>query len=707
MKLKYTIILFLTLIIISGCVETPLPTKTQEEIQANNTIQLLSDKIPQLKEQIYKISQEIGKAESEKIDVSEVKIYIQGAEQKINAIETDFNNAKLLFNNNNFISSDQTAHTAKTNLDNLQTDLNSAIDKLNEAFSNNAIEKSERTFLDLKNQSDNFKTHVSKADNEGVNITNVSRYLQMTTQYISVVDNILNTAKIELNNKNYDSVFIKINDTIIEYQNIQNSLNQGTKSLQDEYNRTIAYSQELLTQADIEIRTAEIYLTDAQNSGADITRFQSKYEQAKSTSNQAHEALSTKQFRTIKPKTDFAINIAKKIENEALDLKYDTLSKKVIQNITEQIQGKKAWHYLEKSNESRLNKNYEESIIFANKALVATSIFLIETEINSLENFYTANSIILNLNHIRSPLNEAKTELDNNGTLDSLNIAKQTNNIIKSYLDSVNSYLNAKFEIEKAQNSSLLWMSANTSQAEAHLNKSMEQFRLNNFDEAMKFSKQSIDSAKKTEMEMTTKIDDNLLLQLLKLVKSVLFKEQVSKNPEVIIFKDISNLKLIDVNFTPPEINIDVKSLRQTTPSISFQKVSIITPQTPFKVPDLEKIKVFNAQIEDVDYSGMKLGEASNARILLLNDGTETITSERVEVTAGKSFPLVGYKEQSGTFSYQSSIEPDNNRWLIQKFNLPATYSGFSLTGNYDVTITVYANNKFVGTWKGDIYLTT
>jgi len=86
---------------------------------------------------------------------------------------------------------------------------------------------------------------------------------------------------------------------------------------------------------------------------------------------------------------------------------------------------------------------------------------------------------------------------------------------------------------------------------------------------------------------------------------------------------------------------------------------------------------------------------------------TYPITRERVEVTAGKSFPIVGYKEQSKTFESQDPIEPGINRWLIQVFSLPATNSGFSLTGNYDVTITVYANNKFVEIWRGKVYLTT
>ncbi len=707
MKIKYVLIIILTfLVVISGCVSTP-PTKTQEELQANSTIQLLDDKIPQLKEQFYRIKQEIDIAETKKIDVSEVKIYIQGAEQKINYIEALLNNAKLLFSNKNFISANQTAKSARSSFDSLQANLNLAIDKFKEAFLKHAIQKTETTLLDLKNQSNNFEVEVSTANSEGVDTTNVSKYIQLNEQYISIVDTNLNSAKSELNNKNYNSISIKINDTIIEFQKIQDNLNQGIKSLQDEYNKTIALSQELLTQADIEIRKAEIHLTDAQNSGADITKFQSKYEQVKATSDQAHEALSSRQFKAVKPKTDFAINIAKEIESEALDAKYDALSKKSIQGLTEQIQGNEALHYLEKANESRLNKKYEESVVFANKAVAATSIFIIESEISSLEKFSIANFVILNLNNIKNSENEARAELDRNNMQGSLQIAKQTNNLLKDSLDSVNNYMAAKFEIEKARKTSLLWISANTSQADEYLNKSMEQIKLSNFEEAIKLSKQATDSANKVEMETRKKIDDNLILRLIKLIKDVASSEQAATKPEYVQYKDITNLTLVNVKFTPPEINIDFKSLRQTAPSIPFQNVSVISPQAPSKAPDIEKIKVFSARIEEIDYGGLKLGKTSYARILISNDGTETITSERVEITAGKSFPLVGYKEQSETFEYKYPIEPSNNRWLTQGFNIPATYSGFSLTGAYDITITVYANNKYVDVWKGNLYLTT
>jgi len=265
--------------------------------------------------------------------------------------------------------------------------------------------------------------------------------------------------------------------------------------------------------------------------------------------------------------------------------------------------------------------------------------------------------------------------------------------------------MDAKFQIENAKKTSLLWISVDTSQAEGYLNKSMEEIKLGNFDDAMNFSIQAIDSANKTESETRKKIDDNIILRLIKLVKGAVSKEQASMKPEEIQFIDVSYLNLVDMKFTPPEVNIDPKSLRQTAPSISFQSVSVNTPQTPSEMPDIEKTKVFSVRIGGMDYGNLRLGKPSNARIEIINDGTEIITKERIEVTAGKSFSIVGYKEMSQTFEYNDIVNPNENRWFVQQFNLPTTQSGFSLKGNYDITVIVYVNNKYLNTWKGNIPL--
>lgn len=705
MKTSSVAVIFATtfFIFIAGCASSP-PPEPIEKIDANSTIDFLNKKLPDLKKQFYDINKKIEKAELEKINVTEVKILIKADEQKINDIQAGLNNAKAYFSNNNFVLANQTAHSAETIFYNLQENLNLAVDKLKEAYSKHAIQNAEMTLSDMKNQSKYFKDNVSIADNEGVNVANISKYIQLNEQYISTADANLNSAKSYLYTKNYDFIYLKINDTNNEIQIIQNNLNQGIKNLQDEYNRTIAFSQELLTQTEFEIRTAEIYLTDAKNSGADIIKFQSKYEQAKTTSDQAHEALLARQFKAIKPKTDIAKNLAKEIESEALDAKYDTLSKKAIQSLMEQVDGNEALYYIEKANESRLSKKYKESIILANKAVVATTINIIESRISDLEKFSTANTIGLNLNSIKDNIGDARASMDKNDIQNSLQFAQQTNNLLKDSIDAANKYLKAKYQIEKTRKISLLWVSADTSQADEYLNKTVENIKLGNFNESIKYSNHAMESANKTESETRKKIDDNIILRLIKLVKDVVSKEQTSMKPEEIQFIDVSHLNLVDVKFTPPEVNIDPKSLRQTAPSISFQRVSVNTPQTPSKMPDIEKTKVFSARIGDMDYRSLRLGKPSNARIEIINDGTEIITKERIEVTAGKSFFGV-YKEMSKTFEYNDIVNPNENRWFVQQFNLPTTQSGFSLTGNYDITVIVYVNDKYLNTWKGNVPL--
>lgn len=708
MKTSSVAVIFATtfFIFIAGCASSP-PPEPIEKIDANSTIDFLNKKLPDLKKQFYDINKKIEKAELEKINVTEVKILIKADEQKINDIEVGLNNAKAYFSNNNFVLANQTAHSAENNFNYLQENLNLAVDKLKEAYSKHAIQNAEMTLSDMKNQSKYFKDNVSIADNEGVNVANISKYIQLNEQYISTADANLNSAKSYLYTKNYDSIYLKINDTNNEIQIIQNNLNQGIKNLQDEYNRTITFSQELLTQTDIEIRTAEIYLTDAQNSGADIIKFQSKYDQAKATSDQAHEALSSRQFKAIKPKTDFATNLAKEIESEALDTKYDTLSKKAIQSLMEQVDGTEALDYIEKAHESRLGKKYKESIILANKAVVATTINMIESRISDLENFSTDNAIGLNLNSIKNNIGDARASMDSNDLQNSLQLAQQTNNPLKDSIDAANKYLQAKYQIEKTRKISLLWVSADTSQADEYLNKTVENIKLGNFNESIKYSNLTMESTNKTESETMKKIDDNIILRLIQLVKGVVSKEQTSMKPEEIQFIDVSYLNLVDVKFTPPEVNIDPKSLRQTAPSISFQNVSVNTPQVPSKDINIEKTKKFSARVEKVDYSGLKLGKISYSSISIYNDGTETIISERVEVFAERIFGWpVGYQNMAYAYNFNETIDPGNNRNLVQKFDLP-TEKGISLTGNYDVTIRVYSNGYLVYSDKRSVYLST
>lgn len=700
-------------IFITGCVSSP-PPEPQEKSDANSTIHFLNDKITELKKQLYDINKEIGTAEAAKINVTEVKILIQGNEQKVNDMEAGLNNAKAYFSNNNFVLANQTSHSAETIFYNLQENLNLAVDKLKEAFSKHAIQNAEMTLSDMKNQSKYFRENVSIADNEGVNVANISKYTQLNEQYISTAEANLNSAKSYLYIKNYDSIYPKVNDTINEIQIIQNNLNLGIKNLQDEYNRTIAFSQELLTQTEFEIRKAEIYLTDAQIAGADITKFQSRFEQARATSNEAHEALSARRFKAIKPKTDFATNLAKEIESEALDAKYDTISKNILQNLIGTVQGKEALYYIEKANESRLNKKYDESILLANKAVVATSVSIIESEISDLEKFSTANFLNLNQNSFKNNIGDARASLERNDIVNSLQLAKQINNQLKGSSDSINKFMDAKFQIENAQKTSLLWISVDTSQAEGYLNKSIEQIKLGNFDDAMNFSIQAIDSAKKTESETMKKIDDNIILRLIKLVKGVVSKEQILTKPEDMKFKDISYLKLTDVKFSPPEINIDPKSLRQTAPAISFQSVSVNISQVPSKNINVEKTKKFSIKIEKVDYSDIKLGKTSYPSILIYNDGTETITREKIEVYAERNFGgLVGY--QNKLYSppdFNDIIYPGKNRKLVTGLDIPATYNWglgtINLTGYYDLTIRVYANGYLVYSEKiKGVYLST
>lgn len=689
-------IFFLT--ILSGCTggETPPP---KEKIDAENAIKYLENTIPTSEQKINSINMDIAGAKSKNININGVENTIQNIQQKILEIKTDLNNARLYFNGQNWVLSNQTAQNAKDKLESLIDDFNLATEKLREAFLKYDIQETENTLSYLKNQSQSFKDKVSIADNEGVDITNLNKYIQDSQQYILVVENNLNSAKSELNNKKYDSIPIKINESINEFNRIQNTINQGIKSLQDGYNRSIAISQELLSNADFEIRKTEIYLIDAQNNGADISKFQDRYEQAKTISSQAVDALSSRQFKTVKSKTDIVIKSTTEIENEVLDTKYDTISKNIIHNVSKNVKDSEGLNYIKSAEQSRSNKRYEESVIFVNKAIIVTAYSMIDDEISSLEKFSNKNQINLDLQNIKSSINNTKNEQN---IENSLNIIKQTNGLIKDLIDVTNSYIDAKIKIQNVKKLSVLWISPDMSQAEEYLNKSAEEINTD-YHESIKLANMATESAKKTEKETIKKIDDNLFLRLIKNIRDLITKEDIYT--EKIKINDISYIELEKAEFKPPDINIDKKSFK-TSPSIDFQKISFAQPS--ISGSNINKMKKISARTENIDCSNVKLGMSSYAYITIYNDGEETITNEYVDMVIGRDFGLLaGYQQKSQRFQFSDIIDPKTNRRLAGQLNLPISQSGYSLEGWYNARIMIFVNNKNIYTDDGSIYLST
>ena len=117
--------------------------------------------------------------------------------------------------------------------------------------------------------------------------------------------------------------------------------------------------------------------------------------------------------------------------------------------------------------------------------------------------------------------------------------------------------------------------------------------------------------------------------------------------------------------------------------------------------------------VESVDTSQLKLGVPSDATITIFNNGNETVTKEKIVMTAtlvklddwktniGVKSMSAEEKTETYTLEFDERIDSGESHELRAKFNLPAkveTKIGkVSISGTYHVAVKVYANNKLIG----------
>ncbi len=139
---------------------------------------------------------------------------------------------------------------------------------------------------------------------------------------------------------------------------------------------------------------------------------------------------------------------------------------------------------------------------------------------------------------------------------------------------------------------------------------------------------------------------------------------------------------------------------------IGGDKPSEKKPTGPWVEPERPYVK-------SVDTSQLKLGVPSDATITIFNNGNETVTSEKIIMTAtavkmddwkvnlGMKSMSAEEKTEAYTLEFNDRIESGESHELCAEFNLPAkvkTEIGeVSIAGTYHVVIKVYANNKLIG----------
>ncbi|NOQ33303.1 MAG: hypothetical protein GQ567_03770 [Methanosarcinales archaeon] len=140
---------------------------------------------------------------------------------------------------------------------------------------------------------------------------------------------------------------------------------------------------------------------------------------------------------------------------------------------------------------------------------------------------------------------------------------------------------------------------------------------------------------------------------------------------------------------------------------IGGDKPSEQKPTTPWVAPE-------RPYVESVGTSQLKLGVPSDATITIFNNGNETVTKEKIVMTA-TLVKLDDWKTNLGvkrisaedrtetyTLEFDERIESGESRELCAEFNLPATVEKeiigkVSIAGTYHVVIKVYANDDLIG----------
>ncbi|NOQ28507.1 MAG: hypothetical protein GQ566_00195 [Methanosarcinales archaeon] len=139
---------------------------------------------------------------------------------------------------------------------------------------------------------------------------------------------------------------------------------------------------------------------------------------------------------------------------------------------------------------------------------------------------------------------------------------------------------------------------------------------------------------------------------------------------------------------------------------IGGDKPSEQKPTTPWVAPE-------RPYVESVDTSQLKLGVPSDATITIFNNGSETVTKEKIVMTAtlvklddwktnlGMKRVSAEEKTETYTLEFNDRIESGESRELRAEFNLPAkveTKIGkVSIAGTYHAVIKVYANDELIG----------
>jgi len=127
------------------------------------------------------------------------------------------------------------------------------------------------------------------------------------------------------------------------------------------------------------------------------------------------------------------------------------------------------------------------------------------------------------------------------------------------------------------------------------------------------------------------------------------------------------------------------------------------------------------AYVKSIDTSRLLLGTPSDAAITIFNNGNETVTNERIVMTAVAvkmddwkvNMALKTKSEEEKTETYElkfdEQIKSNESCELAAQFNLPAKIETdigkVSISGIYHATIKVYADDTLIGTKEMDLHL--
>ena len=677
-------------VFLSGCGGSP-PDPNKD--LANSTINTIEDTLPEIKSQIASLNQAIADAESNGVDVTEMRAVVTNANLKMQSIESGLNIAKSFYSDRDYDSANATALPTLANLKELQNDLNHAAGKLCALMS---IQNVENTITLLRTNHLSLEEQIATAESEGVDTTEVKKHLTNLNNTFLGADKKIVDMNYYLKIENYDSVISISSQANTTIQQIQNSLNQGVESLKEAYNKTISQCQELLGQADIECQKAEIYVDDAEHAGADISQLRIRLDQARTDFTAAQDAFSNRQFNAVKSKTNSVIEVSSQIEADALESKYDVITGKVIQSASRQICGNEANTLIEEAKSAKNSKEFNMAIKLANKAIAATAIFIIDSGIKEIETFSAQTSIPLNLDRFKAMSAESRSFFEKDDLIGSVNRSKEISAAMREMTEAFNAYNEADAAIKGARKTSCLWVKADVSKSEGLLVESKGMLTQGRYPEAANLAKQAEENAF-NELEITrNEIEKNVFLRAANFLSGLLSKSPDISVSEIQTMKltYITGLNLAEVDLSPPEISIEAGEV-YAAPFVPIEGIDTSLIHTD--APDIGRTTYTDAEIVEIDTSHLKLGKRSYAYLTLKNTGTKTIKTEKVEIVAGRDFGWpAGYQEQTETFDYDKEIESGESEMLQQRFDLPEKISGYSLKGDYDVTIKVWVNGQLL-----------